>query len=234
MSVPKPIIVGVNFALAVWVGILGGNLASAVICKSYAVPVPVEVPENVPAIVQVEEPAPEPPPAVTVLAPAAIGWRTEIRERFVVKPRVTCYSRFSGPTEAKGLYSSYWNSSHNVLPIQERIIQEHHYTVALPDELERYSRELIRLPSGIHAFRWLVHVPNYNPETRDGPEAWRYYSVPRDHCPSSWTIDVLFTGDKGAVDDKVVRWKQLPKFQACVFYEVVVVTMYNDGTEREL
>jgi hypothetical protein len=196
----------------------------------------------------VETPAPEaaapvdpeslpptgPGSAVAQDVPVVVGWRIETVPVFTITPRVTCYSKYSGKVEAQGLYSAYWRETHKVLPMQERIIQDSHYTVALPPEYDRYVQELIRLPNGVWTFRWLVHVNAYNwdADKAVGKDAWRFYSVPRDRCPSAGVFDVLFTGYKGAVDHKVKHWKEdQPLNQPCTFYEVVPILVYSDGSE---
>jgi len=169
-------------------------------------------------------PPPAPPPRTVV------GYTTQIIERFTVTPRVTCYSQYDGEVESKGLYASWWNEIHEDLPVSERTIQQYHYTAAMPEEYRRYHEELNRLPNGTHYFRWLIHIPGYNGEDKDGPDAWRYYSVPRDTCPQPGRVDVLFTGSKPHVLDEQKLWKEKPTHLPCTFYEVVPVAVYSDGT----
>lgn len=222
MSVLKSAINAVNLALAVAVGVLAGNIAVLIVEDSYAVFPVVIVPtpdavvdpdeESTPAPAEIAAPPPPepaPPPPDPGIPAGEIRW---VGTRYL---DVSAYNRWSD--NKPGYRRNYANDDLLDLPLEERRLQEWHYTVALMLNMDEYHRALVRLPDGQVTHRYRFHIQGYNPEFqaisyRDTGLLQEfngaYFSLPRDRMPSQWTdrIDILFTGCRSHADRECDGW----------------------------
>lgn len=160
-------------------------------------------------------------PAPLSEPPVVVETRYEYRLQFTVELKATCYSKYDPGDPGHGRYA---NDDMTELPIQERRINRHHYTVALPPEYNDQHRELIWLPGTGWRHRWGIHVPGYNNERE-------YLSVPRDRMKQRGRIDVLFTtaGKYFDIPQRQRHWGAPMKL--CEFWKIVRIKKYSDGKE---
>jgi len=154
----------------------------------------------------------------------------------------TCYSQYDGKVEVKGWYACHWNKVlRRLIAPQEHRIQLWHYTVAIPPERKELHESIIKLPDGRWTFKYRIHVPEYN--LKDRPTSGKmtdvvdhgYWSVPRDRMKWKGRIDVLYTGDIGAVRRKQKIWKRKgTKNWPIDVWEIQIWAMFNDGTEERM
>jgi hypothetical protein len=137
--------------------------------------------------------------------------------------RLTCYSRFDGGIEMKGIYANESiDLSGDRLPVSERRIRGNHYTVAVNYEMKEYHEKLICI-NGAWTHKYRFHVPNYNseivPDNSISKFAQRYstnwyllffnspyFSVPRDRmgCHTKRNSNgQIVTRDKYSQEDRM-------------------------------
>lgn len=139
----------------------------------------------------------------------------------------TCYHRWSDHPKTNGRYANYDTD----LPLQERVIQDWHYTVALNYAMDEFHSSEVRLPDGQLTHKYRLHVPGYNSPTMEPSPHYTgwladfngaHWSVPRDRMPAKWRgrIDILFTGCESAARGKASRWGK--RFVPVEIWEIVV------------
>jgi len=173
----------------------------------------------------------------TVVAPTPIliDYRYKPIYRWTRTLKTTCYSKYDPGDPGHGRYA---NDDMTQLPIQERRINRHHYTVALPPELNEFHRALIWLPNKGWRHKYMFHVPEYNGANKDypfgniSPKIKPYLSVPRDRMKQRGRIDVLFTtaGDFFDIAQRQRHWGAPMKEVEC--WEIVKIAEYSDGSRK--
>ena len=164
-----------------------------------------------------------PPPEIIKRKFVKYVYRLEYK--FTKRLYATCYSQFDSPVEARGIYAN--QNFADKLHRNERRIQRHHYTVALPPELKQYHETLIELPGGwTHKYR--VFVPGYN-KPSDAESKDQVFSVPRDRMRQRGRIDCLITtaGKYADIHQRIRNWKSTHR--DCMFYEIVKYKLFDDG-----
>ncbi|MFW6173001.1 MAG: hypothetical protein ACOC5T_04590 [Elusimicrobiota bacterium] len=170
-----------------------------------------------------------------------------LRKVGVKKLYATCYSKYDGPTEMKGIYAN--QKFADRLHLRERRIQRHHFTVALNPEMDNYHRALIQLPNGTWTHKYRFHVPGYNPDKfpvvreETYPKTQKilsavnhkYFSVPRDRMKWKGRIDVLFTtaGKYNSIEQRQRYWAKKNTHNTSVeIWEIQKIAIYSDGTRN--
>jgi len=169
----------------------------------------------------IERPVPKPKKKL-------IGYKIKYVYRFTINLYATCYSKLDSPVEAKGIYA---NDDMTELPYRERRIQRHHWTVALPPELDKYHRDLIFV-NGRYDHKWRVYVPGYNrfkDYNRKDKTKDEGLSKPRDRVLWKGRIDCLLTtaGKYNSLEQRIRNWGSLNR--DCDFYEIVKEPVYEEG-----